>query len=416
MIQKISVLFLVVIAISCGNQNDETKGSESHPHITSGAWRFSLDLNGRALPFNVELYEVDTDNPRGVIINASEQIPFSNVTISADSLFLEIGLFNAALNMRIESPSLITGEWRDYDKENYAVPLVAEYDKDYRFTPSKSSTSTSSQYKVTFYENDSTSQNAILVLDNDTGRLSGTFLTETGDYRYLDGNVMNQSIYLSTFDGSHAFLFQAKIKGDSLVDGIFNSGIHYESSWVGVVDSLFQLRNPKALTFLNPGYDKFNFRLPNQDGDTVTWEDLNLDGKVVIIDIMGSWCPNCIDANKAIKELIAPYDKSDIELVPIAFEYTDNLKASREKVFNMQRKIGLPEKFLFGGLASKKNAADKLPALNHVMSFPTLLFIDKERNVEQIYTGFYGPGTGRYYREFMVDTKQLLNRLISERS
>lgn len=416
MIRKLFSVLLISAITSCSSPTEKTKQSSSQTNISNGSWRFSLKLDERELPFNVELLEINSSEPKGKIVNANEEIPFSEIRVEGDSLFLQLDLHNAALNLRFESPSLLSGEWRNYNKESYKVPLVAEYRKEYRFTPTKSSIPTAKQYKVKFYEQDSTSWDAILVLKNKEGRLSGTFLTETGDYRFLEGNVMNESVYLSTFDGNHAFLFEAEIKGDSLVDGMFKSGTHYESSWEGVADSLFTLRDPKQLTYLNEGYDQFDFSLPNQDGDTVSWEDLDLTGKVVIVDIMGSWCPNCIDANKAIKQLISRYEINEVELLTIAFEYTDDLQKARGKVFNMQRKIGLPERFLFGGKASKKNAAQKLPALNHIMSFPTLIFIDKQRNVQQIYTGFYGPGTEGYYNEFMSDTKELLERLVSEPS
>lgn len=414
MIRKLFSLFFIIAAASCSSPSEKTKQSSAQPKISDGSWRFSLKLNNNELPFNVELLGINSSDPKGKIVNASEEIPFSEIRVEGDSLFLHLDLQNSVLNLRFESPTLLSGEWRNYNKESYSVPLIAEHGKEYRFTPTKSSLTTAHQYKVKFHEKDSTAWDAILVMKNKEGRLSGTFLTETGDYRYLEGNVMNESVYLSTFDGSHAFLFKATIKEDSLIDGIFKSGIHYESSWKAVADTSFNLRNPKELTYLNEGYEHFDFRLPNQYGDTVTWEDLDLNGKVVIVDIMGSWCPNCLDANKAIKELISPYERNEVELLTIAFEYTDDLEKAREKVFKMQRKIGLPETFLFGGRASKKNAADKLPSLNHIMSFPTLLFIDKQRNVEQVYTGFYGPGTDAYYSEFMNETKQLLKRMVSE--
>ncbi|MCA1761459.1 MAG: peroxiredoxin family protein [Cryomorphaceae bacterium] len=412
MIRLILTIATLVAVAACSNNPESTESRSSQTALVDGEWRFSLKLEQKELPFKVEITGVNTSEPNGSIHNDSEKIPLADVKVMGDSVFLHTSHFDSEFKLRIESPNLMTGAWYNYEKETPPITTIAEFGKDYRFTPSRSSIPVEKQYKVKFYETDSDPWDAILVLRNNEGRLSGTFLTETGDYRYLDGNVMNNSIYLSTFDGSHAFLFQAEIKEDSLINGTFHSGVHYSATWNGVADDEFQLRNPKNLTFLNEGYKEFDFALPNQDGDTVSWKDLNLNGKVVIVDIMGSWCPNCIDANKALKTLLEPYSDDEVKLVNIAFERTENLEKARKSVSKMQKNIGLSEKFIFGGKASKNNAAQKLPSLNHIMSFPTLIFIDKQRNVEQIYTGFYGPGTGKYYDDFMQETEALLKQLV----
>ncbi len=412
MIRLILTIATLVAVAACSNNPESTESRSSQTVLVDGEWRFSLKLGQKELPFQVEITGLNTSEPNGSIHNDSEEIPLADVKVMGDSVFLHTSHFDSEFKLRIESPNLMTGAWYNYEKETPPISTIAEFGKDYRFTPSKSSIPVEKQYKVKFYETDSDPWDAILVLRNNDGRLSGTFLTETGDYRYLDGNVMNNSIYLSTFDGSHAFLFHAEIKEDSLINGTFHSGVHYSATWNGVADDEFELRNPKNLTFLNEGYKEFDFELPNQDGDTVSWKDLNLNGKVVIVDIMGSWCPNCIDANKALKTLLEPYSDDEVKLVNIAFERTESLEKARISVSKMQQNIGLSEEFIFGGKASKKNAAEKLPSLNHIMSFPTLIFIDKQRNVEQIYTGFYGPGTGKYYDDFMQETEALLKQLV----
>lgn len=177
------------------------------------------------------------------------------------------------------------------------------------------------------------------------------------------------------------------------------------------------MRKPEELTFLEDGYNYIDFRLPNQDGDTVTWKELYLDNKVVILDIMGSWCPNCMDANKALHELTSKYPEDQVEIVTVAFELTKDLSVARKRLAKMQNDSGYERNdFIFAGYADKKRAKEVFPMLNHIMSFPTLIFIDKDRKVRQIYTGFYGPGTGKYYDNFMQNTSILLDEMIAEKS
>jgi len=381
--------------------------------VKSGSWRFVMDLGNTSLPFNAILAGSD-ESPTFLIVNADEQIELENVVFANDSIRAFFPVFQSELKLRVEAPGLVSGKWINHNKKDYSISIVGEYNQDFRFTSSKSSKTIPSRYKVLFDPTSDEPWDAILKIYNNEGKLTGTFLTETGDYRYLQGNIMNNKVYLSTFDGSHAFYFEADIQGDSLLNGVFLSGTHYQTDWLGSANQEFELTPPDKLTYIKDGFDYFDFSLPNQDGDTVGWNELNVNDKVVIVDIMGTWCPNCLDANKAIQRLISEYDQSDIDLITIAFEKTDDLDIAKERVFKMQSKLGLQKRFLFGGKASKKSASQAFPMLNHIMSYPTLIFIDRNREIRQIYTGFYGPGTGTYYEDFMEETDSLIASMINE--
>ncbi len=388
--------------------------SQSAIPIQNGDWRFSLQLDKYELPFNVKFQNIGTDTATAVICNGEEELSSTHFSIDDNKVRIVLPVFDSELIGNIDSENLISGYWHNKSRKDYKIPFVAEYGKTFRFSPTQPSQELPSRYRVIFEPNSTDKWDAILLLNQESDKTTGTFLTETGDYRYLEGNIINDKLYLSTFDGSHAFLFQADIKGDSLVNGEFISGTHYSAEWKGKADTLFQLRRPEELTYLKDGYKHFDFRLPNQDGDTVTWDDMDLNNKVVIVDIMGSWCPNCMDANIALKELTADYNSEELVVIPIAFETTENLETAKTKVFKMQNDLGLENRFLFGGFVNKEKAAETFPMLNHVMSYPTLIFIGKDREIKEIYTGFYGPGTGKYHEDFMVNTKNMLDNLVND--
>jgi len=46
--------------------------------------------------------------------------------------------------------------------------------------------------------------------------------------------------------------------------------------------------------------------------------------------------------------------------------------------------------------------------------FPNNIFIDKKGMVRKIHTGFYGPGTGMYYTNYVRETEALLDGLLNE--
>jgi len=52
--------------------------------------------------------------------------------------------------------------------------------------------------------------------------------------------------------------------------------------------------------------------------------------------------------------------------------------------------------------------------LNHIMSYPTSIFLDKKGEIRKIRTGFYGPGTGKYYTEYTQNTNDFIQELLAE--
>jgi len=406
-------LVILIVALSVISCESTHKGTENRITIPATPWRFTLNLNGHSLPFNGTFSNVEKRSATLTLRNADEKIRIDDVILRNDSVIAALPFFNTEMHLRVESPYMLSGTWINLDKDDYRIPLTAEQGQNFRFTNTGSELELPSKYMAKFELGTEKEYPAVLLLENNSGKLSGTFLTETGDYRYLEGNIMNNSIYLSTFDGSHAFYFRAEINGDSLVNGIFKSGKTYQTDWMAFADSTATLKNPREITTIESS-DPIDFNLPNQDGEMVDWAGLDLEGKVVVLDIMGTWCPNCMDASRALKELTTPYSENDLVVIPVLFEYRDDLKQARKAFSAYSSELNIPEKFLFGGRASKKIATKKFPMLSTISSFPTLVFVGRDRQVAEVYTGFYGPGTGEYYNEFMRNKKQLLARLVND--
>lgn len=400
-----------IFMISCQSNTQNEQQTEITP--AAGPYRFTLSVDTYELPFNAVLETDDGRVTSMTISNGEERIKIEDIVHRNDSIIINIPVYNSVLKGRIESENLITGKFLDLNKSaEHAIPFAAEHGKTFRFTNTISTTNLPGRYRTTFSPGTKDSTEAILEIQNEKGQLKATFLTETGDYRFLEGNIMNDKVYLSTFDGTHAYYFEADIQGDSLVNGVYRSGAKYETAWEAKADSLFQLSDPKELTSLKNPSELINFNLPNQNGDTMTWESSDLQNKVVIVEIMGSWCPNCRDATLALKELTAKYNEDKVTIIPVAFELTDNQKIAHPRISKMQRDLGINSDYLFAGYASKENATEKFPMLNEIISYPTIIFIGKDRKVKRIHTGFYGPGTGKHYQTFMEESADLLRDLV----
>lgn len=401
----IPIFFVLLVLIGC---NEKIKPSE-----LVGNWLFSFDIGNQNLPFRAEI--IDGQNQlQFYVINGEERIRAEIFELKDDSIFVRLPIFNTALIGKIENGSLV-GTYFDYSRSgDYRIPFMAVKDFQTRFqvteTPIQDVTG---KWKVEFSPGSDNEYSALGVFQQRGNSATGTFLTTTGDYRYLEGNVSGDSLLLSCFDGSHVFLFKAKIEGDR-IEGDFWSGTHWKENWGGVRDESYELPDPTSLTFLKPGYSKLDFSFKNLQGKATSLSDVRYQNKVVVVQIMGSWCPNCMDETAYLVSLYNKYHQQGLEVISLAFEKSDNEESNLHSLNRLKEHFGVPYDILLAGKASKKEAAEKLPTLNHVLSFPTSIFIDKKGIVRQIHTGFSGPGTGEYYQEFVEETDLFVTQLLIE--
>ena len=260
------------------------------------------------------------------------------------------------------------------------------------------------------------------VWDTDLGKLkmvqkgdsiAATFLTSTGDYRYQAGeiNPKTSRFKIGNFDGVHLFSFEGTIKQDSITNGVFKSGTHYATNWSGVrsttsrVDWIAtQAWNPQSSVFIEG---------VNSRGGTEVWtkERLGESGyKVLVVDVMGTWCPNCMDEARLLKELCEDYP--EMVVVSMAFERSVGEEAL-ERIADFKEEMKLPWEVLLGGIANKRIADSTLSFMGGVKSFPTTAFIPIEGD-PVIHSGFSGPATGGSYEEEVVFFRNTIESLIRE--
>jgi thiol-disulfide isomerase/thioredoxin len=372
-----------------------------------------LNLKENTLPFNLTISDTDST---WIITNADEKIEISEVQQEGDSIIVDLPVFESRLLLKVISAEKMEGVWHNlYKGKNYKIPLQANWGKSYRFfgTTPPTNKKLFSKYQVTFSPETDSAYQAIGLFRQEKNRVTGTFATETGDYRFLEGNIRGDSLFLSTFDGAHAFLFNATIK-DSLLEGMFYSGRHYQTSWKGVADSDFRLRNPDSLTYLKPGFEKIDFTLESSNGETIHFQDPYYQGKVRIIQIMGSWCPNCLDETNYLKQLQQDYESEGLTIFALAFERTRSQAQAMINLQKLKQSTGANYPFLLAAYSREQSPLDVLPMLNHIMSYPTTIIIDKKGEVRKIHTGFYGPGTGKLYDNFAAENKRFVEKLLAE--
>lgn len=374
------------------------------------------------LPFNFEVVYPNPDSFYLVLRNGEERIVLDDISIgrdirtAKDTILINFPVFDSYIK-GIFVENVIEGEWVVRNRENYRIPFVAYHGRNHRFTHLKKPPvmDVSGRWEVTFgLDEDESPYPAIGDFHQDGNHLTGTFLTETGDYRYLEGTVQEDRLYLSVFDGSHAFLFGAKILPDSSLTGFFRSGIHYRTLWQATKNPDAQLRHPDELTQLEEGFDTFDFKFENPRGESITPSDPSYTGKVKIIQLMGTWCPNCRDETLFLRDYLAEKKDEELAIIALAFERYPDKNRAMEAIRRYQRKMNLSYEVLLAANSDDKTVASaQLPMLEEIVSFPTLIILDKNNRVRKIHTGFNGPATTEY-ADFTKEFDTFIQGLLAE--
>ncbi|MBP7408113.1 MAG: TlpA family protein disulfide reductase [Flavobacteriales bacterium] len=403
-------LFIALVLVACG------EGAKTVTEPRQGLWRMELDLNGPLLPFTFELAKADSSAWTMLVHNSTEKIEVTDVSLLGDTILMRMPLFDSEFRGVVVNDTTIVGRWHNYLKgPEYSIPFHAVAGTKTRFPGgSVPSANISGAWRTHFSAGTPDAYNAIGEFRQDSaGVVSGTFMTETGDYRFLEGVLHGDSLLLSCFDGSHAFLFQAVLRGDSL-HGHYMSGVHWQEHWVAVRDANYELRDPDSLTTLREGYGMVDFRFPDLEGNMVARSDEAFRGKPMMVQVMGSWCPNCVDEARLLSEVHGKYHVRGLEILAIAFEKYEDPDQAIGALKRFKKTLGVPYPVLYGGAASKEVAGSKLPFLDHLMSYPTCIFIDRNGMVRRIRTGFYGPGTGEHHEHYKRNLDAFIETLLDE--
>ncbi len=408
----ILILISLLLVTSC------IEIAEPFSQIPHGVWRAELELDeGVMLPFNFEVKYDDSDDISIELINGEERIGVSDVAFGKnkkllDTIRISFPLMDSYIR-GIYKENVIEGYWSVNYKENYRVPFVAHYGQKHRFTQTTKAPvmDVTGKWQTTFEVETEDQYPAIGEFEANRNLVSGTFLTETGDYRFLDGEVQGDQFMLSCFDGSHAFLFTADITKSESMIGKFYSGSHYQTNWIASRNETATLANPYELSKAVNANEPINFSLPATDGNMVSLDDEKYKGKPKLIKIMGTWCPNCLDESKFLLDYKKQHPDMDIPIIAIAFERYRDEKKAMAVLAQYKERLEIPYDIVYGGYYDKSEATAKLGFLNEVISYPTLIFVDANNQITKVHTGFSGPATSKYTafaEEFDRDIKNLI--------
>ncbi|MEQ1799509.1 MAG: TlpA disulfide reductase family protein [Lacibacter sp.] len=386
--------------------------------LLTGWYRASVTRPDDAkLIFNIEVTE---KNKKTIIYirNGAERLLVDDIKQKGDSVFIEMPFFESSFKLKIQPDQSLAGKWIKGTSTKYLeLPVEFIYGVKERFkVTSTAKENISGRWKVDFTRPNGTDRPAIAEFQQKGSSLTGTFLTPSGDYRFLEGVVSGDSLYLSCFDGSHAYLFTAEIKQNEIINGSFYSSASNKETWRAEKNELAALPDTIQRTQLKPGESKLNFSFKDVNGKTVSINDARYKSKVVVIQIMGSWCPNCMDESKFLTAFYKQYQSKGVEVIALAYEYSTDFNRSKASVLKFINRFGIKYPVLITPttVSDEQRTEKTLPQLTPIRSFPTTIFLNRRGNVYKVDNGFYGPGTGEFYQQFKSEFYRTIQSLLAE--
>lgn len=407
MIKKYGLLGLVMIAALYTSAQSDLK---------QGKWQARLHrVDGKNIPFELDIRR---ENGKSVfyILNGTERMKTGEIEASKDSILIRMPVFESYFRVKQIGKDSLNGVWiKEGEAKNLVMPFTASAGGT-RFSNPKTGTSAQvhGKWSIAFTRANQTKRPAIGKFTQSGNKVAGSVLTPAGDYRYLDGIVSGDSLFLSTFDGIHALLFSAKLNSGKITGNFYSSAAPTET-WVAEKDENVTLSAP--VTAVKEGSDgKLDFSFKDLDGKVVSLKDERFKNKVVVLQLMGSWCPNCMDEMAFLSDYYKKNHNRGVEVIALAYELSTDEARSRKSLLKFKEQFKVQYPILNTGVTvgDKQRTEKTLPQLTEIKVFPTSVILDKNGIVNEISTDFYGPGTGEYYIRYKADFEKKITELLSK--
>jgi thiol-disulfide isomerase/thioredoxin len=243
---------------------------------------------------------------------------------------------------------------------------------------------------------------------------SGSILRVDGDTGALVGHWQKGKLVLSHFAGERPTLFEATPNKDGTLSVTLNGNAHYlvvrssEARAKGIPEP----PDPSRYTNVKNPTEPFRFSFPSVDGKMMANTDAQFQGKVVILSIGGSWCPNCHDEAPFLGELYRDYHARGLEIVGLMFENDADPAVARPRVQSFIKRHTIKYPMLIAG--TTQNIAEKLPEIVNFGAYPTAIYLGRDGRVRSVHAGFASPATGEEHVRLKKELRALVEQLLAE--
>ena len=404
---RLAPLLAIMIGAGCSPRVDT-------PQV--GVYRAVLRLPGGDTPFG---FEVAQEQQQYVLYltNDTERTRVSNVKIADGELTAVFPGYENSLRAtmrrdRIEGDvTLIKAGGKEQ-----VIPFAAKLGETYRFyrDAATDNADVDGTWAATFTDDDGKTSQALLLLKQRHDRVTGTVMTPTGDHRFLEGQMRGDELQLSTFAGGLAYLYKLHVDARGGLEGEYWQGLASHEKVAAQRNDAATLDGAGKQTTMLDAAQPLNFTFPDLDGKPVSLSDPQFRGKVVLVTLGGTWCPNCHDEAKFLAPFYREYRERGFEIIALMFERHGEFEKAARAVRGYRQDLSIEFPTLIAGLSETDAASKALPMLNAVYGYPTAILLNRNGRVFSIHTGFAGPATGRHYAEHVKEFRDEVEQLLAQ--
>jgi thiol-disulfide isomerase/thioredoxin len=374
----------------------------------AGLWDATVVVNKNEIPFRFEIAGSGAAI-KGSFFNGDEKVTSTSGTLENGALTLNFDEYGSKVIATVKD-GVLDGEYNrgtrgapyPFHAKRFAPVPVGDTD-----IPSIAglwniqvkSSKGEAAWQLIVRQSGAEASAAILRVDGDTGTLTGS---------YRDGKFV-----LSHFSGARPLLLELTPSTDGTLSVVQN----HENPLVAVrmeqarAKGLPEPSDPSRFTSVKDPTEPFRFSFPDLTGRIVSNTDPRFRGKVVVVSISGSWCPNCHDEAPFLGELYRKYRAQGLEIVSLSFEEAEQLK-NPVRLRAFIKKYGIEYTVLIPG--EPKELTDKLPQGVNLSSFPTTFFLGRDGRVRSVHAGFPGAASGEFHKQAKAESVATVERLLSE--
>ncbi|MEQ9467140.1 MAG: TlpA disulfide reductase family protein [Ekhidna sp.] len=380
--------------------------------IKSGQWRGTIHYDSANVPFTFEVGYPQGEVPEITIVNGMDRNVIRNAVIEGDSIFIPLDPFDVEIRARYSAMEM-NGFYKKYYRD-MSIPFSAVFGKPRMVKNSvRPSPMIEGRWAITFSPNSSDMSKGVGLFRTRGNVVTGTIMTQVSDYRFFEGILDGDSIKLSCFDGAHAFAFLGKKMEDGWVgEMVYDNS--YSEPWIATYDAEAELADPFGMVKVEPGKEKPYYDLLGAGEGRDAIDPTKYEGKVLIIQLFGTWCPNSLDQTQYLVDWYKKNQERDIAILASSFEANYSQEYGLERLEKYRKINEIPYDMVLGGRLSKTGAATPFPFMQRIEAFPTLVIVDKQGFVRYVHSYFNGPATGEYFKAFDERFNEIIESLLAE--
>jgi thiol-disulfide isomerase/thioredoxin len=398
---------VVVAAVGASLEASDERQTQAVTASLAGPWEGIVVVNNVAVPFPFEIV-AEGSLYKATFFNGERRFPSLPAAVEDGGIVFKFESYASKLNVTVQDDSLL-GEYQR--ARGAAYPFRAVRAK----TASISAEEAPSIGGTWIVTAKSTKGETAwrFIVDQSGPKISATILRVDGDTGTLTGSFRDGTFVLSHFSGARPLLLEVTPNADGTLTLSLNKqpGLVAARENVASTKGIGTPTDPEMHTSVKDASEPLRFSFPDLNGRMVSNTDAKFRGKVVLVNISGSWCPNCHDEAPFLASLYKKYRAKGFEMVTLSFEEGDQL-SSPTRLRAFIEHYGITWTVLLPGDPDQLN--EKMPQGVNLNAFPTSFILGRDGRVRAVHAGFPSPGSGEFYVHAEKEVTSLVEKLLAE--